>query len=76
MEVSASAGVVVTTVPADGGGYGKNPEPLTAREIAMSHTIDDLASDVARMRRTVCQQVDLADRRVACAPGGTVPGRG
>ncbi len=32
---------------------------LTDREIRMSHTIDDLATDLGKLRRTVSQQVDL-----------------
>lgn len=32
---------------------------LTDREISMSHTIDDLATDLGKMTRTVRQQVDL-----------------
>lgn len=63
----------MTTVSVDGGGYGKNPDPLTAREIAMSHTIDDLASDVARMRRTVCQQVDLLTDGLHALRAGRYP---
>lgn len=55
------------------GGYGKNPDPLTVREISMSHTIDDLATDVARMRRTVVQQVDMLDDALHALRAGRYP---
>jgi len=32
---------------------------LSDREITMSHTIDDLSTELGKLRRTVGQQVDL-----------------